>query len=110
MENFDNNFIEIGKYLNLIAKEVNTITNDNLEIKLKNVNSYIKQIDRKKKEIKENSTKDYYAVVCDAIHNEVKQISVKFDSIAEVKKENIRSISEELAKTVNKKKLINYQR
>ncbi|MBK7104464.1 MAG: hypothetical protein IPH62_04190 [Ignavibacteriae bacterium] len=110
MKNVDNNFVEIGSYLNLITKEVNTITNDNLDIKLKNVNSYIKQIDRKKREIKENSTEDYFKAVCDRIHTEVKHISTKFDSIVEEKKEIIKNISEELSKTVNKKKLINYQR
>ncbi|MBK8944995.1 MAG: hypothetical protein IPM32_06935 [Ignavibacteriae bacterium] len=110
MENVDNNFYEIGNYLKLVDKEVSSINDDNLDIKLRNINSFIKQIEKKKSEIKKNSTNELYVLICDRIHNEVKQISTKFDSIADAKKENIKSIGEELSKTVNKKKLINYQR
>ncbi|MBI1932591.1 MAG: hypothetical protein HYS24_08640 [Ignavibacteriales bacterium] len=106
----EKNLKEIDEYLYFITKEVNSINDENLDIKLKNVNSFIKQIDRKKTEIKNSATNDYYLAVCDKIHNEVKQITAKFDNIIEAKKENLKSISEELSKTVNKKKLINYQR
>lgn len=110
MENVEKIFIDIKSFIKLVDKEVSSINEDNIDIKLKNINSFIKQIEKKKNDIKTNSTKEYYTLICDRIHNEVKQISTKFDSIAEVKKEKIKIIGEELSKTVNKKKLINYQR
>jgi hypothetical protein len=110
MDKFDKNLVEISNYINLISREVNTINDENIEIKLKNVNSFIKQISRKKEEIKNTSSVEYYKYICDMIHKGVKQISSKFDSIIEVKKEEQRTISSELSKLGNKKKLINYQR
>ncbi|MCB0729851.1 MAG: hypothetical protein KDC88_02360 [Ignavibacteriae bacterium] len=110
MEKIDKNMELINNYLGLISKEVGTINNNNLEIKLKNVDSYVKHLERIKKELKESTSKQYYAYICDVLHKGVKQISGEFDSIIERKKEEQNQITLELSKIGNEKKLINYQR
>lgn len=100
----------INNYLQQISSEVNSMNDENLETKLKNVNSYIKQIGLYKKSLKNSTSENEYAYICDVVHRGVKQISTKFDSIIENKKEEQSKISSELSKVVNKKKLINYQR
>ncbi|MCB0750785.1 MAG: hypothetical protein KDC52_04875 [Ignavibacteriae bacterium] len=110
MEKIDKNMELINNYLGLISKEVGTINNNNLEIKLKNVDSYVKHLERIKKELKESTSKQYYSYICDVLHKGVKQISGEFDSIIERKKEEQNQITLELSKIGNEKKLINYQR
>lgn len=100
----------INNYLLQISNEVHCINDDNLSEKLSIVNGYIKQIEAKKAELKQKSTKNEYTYICDLLHTGVKLVSNKFDSIIEKKKEEQKRISSELSKIVVKKKLINYQR
>ena len=110
MEELKNDIVQLNNYLLLISNEVNCINDDNLNEKLSIVNNYIKQIEVKKAELKQKSTKKEYTYICDLLHTGVKLVSNKFDSIIEKKKEEQKRISSELSKIVIKKKLINYQR
>lgn len=101
---------KFDEYLSQIAIEIDAINDDNVYEKIKNVNSFIKEIAQSKAELKQNTTKNDYYYICDLLHKRVKLISDKFDSIIEKKKEEQHNISSELSKIVNKKKLINYQR
>ena len=110
MEELKNDIVQLNNYLLQISNEVNCINDDNLNEKLSIVNNYIKQIEVKKAELKQKSTKNEYNYICDLLHTGVKLVSNKFDSIIEKKKEEQKRISSELSKIVIKKKLINYQR
>ena len=105
-----NDIAELNTYLKQISFEVDSMNEDNFNDKLTIVNNYIRCLDNKKVELKKKSTKNDYYYICDLLHNRVKLISDKFDSIIEKKKEEQLSISSELSKIVVKKKLINYQR
>ncbi len=102
--------VELNTYLSQIANEVDSINDDNFNEKLTIVNDYIKELEEKKAELRQKSTKNEYTYICDLLHTRVKLVSNKFDSIIEKKKEEQKRISSELSKIVIKKKLINYQR
>ena len=106
----DNKIELLDQYLSKIALEVDAINDDNFNEKIVNVNKFIKKLGKNKAELKQYTSKNDYYYICDLIHNRVKQISEKFDSIIEKKKEEQLSISSELSNIVIKKKLINYQR
>ena len=101
---------KFDKYLSQIAIEVDAINDENFNEKMKNVNDFIKQIGKNKTELQKITSKNDYYYICDLLHNRVKLISDKFDSMIEKKKEEQLSISSELSRIVIKKKLINYQR
>jgi len=101
---------DINTHLRQISLGVDSINNDNFDERLKKVNLYIRQLENKKKYLKKNSSENEYNWICDVVHMGVKQISTKLDNVIEKKKEEQKNISSELSKSVNKKKLINYQR
>lgn len=102
--------VELNTYLSQIASEVEKINDDNFSEKLAIINNYIKELEEKKAELRQKSTKNEYNYICDLLHTRVKLVSNKFDNIIEKIKEEQEGISSELSKIVIKKKLINYQR
>ena len=106
----ESKLVELNTYLSQIASEVDDVNEDNFNEKLTIVNNYIKELEEKKAELRQKSTKNEYTYICDMLHTRVKQVSNKFDSIIEKKKEEQARICSELSKIVIKKKLINYQR
>lgn len=101
---------ELRRFLDKIEKETNVINGENIDARLKNINSIIKHVNKRKLFLKDKLSETEYKHICDAIHTRVKQIVPKFDSIIETRLEEQKILSSQLSKTVIQKKLINYQR
>jgi uncharacterized membrane protein len=89
---------------------LDNLTDENFESNFVQINKLVKQIDKTKTYLRENFSEENVKSKSDAVHTSIKQIRAKFDSIIEEKKKAQIEISAELIKTVNQKKLINYQR
>jgi hypothetical protein len=110
MENLKDDILITSNFLDKITSEISILNDENFDSKIEKINGIIKKVGDKKKQLKENLSENDYYYYCDLVHTGVKQISTMVDSIIEQKKEKLSNISEELSKTVNKKKLIKYQR
>lgn len=110
MSELHSNLSELKNYLYLVLNNLNELDNGNFNAKMDNVNSLIKEIEKKRQYIKNNFNQKYLQGKSDLLHMMIKQISARFDDIIENKKKEQVEISSELNKLVNKKKIINYQR
>ena len=110
MDLLKSNFSELNGYLSSVISNLDEINNENFDRKMHNINTLIEHIEKKRVYLLNNYSLDVLKTNCDAANSAVKQINSRFDSIIESKKEQQKLLSSELAKIVNKKKLINYQR
>ena len=110
MVEFNSNLNKLKNDLFLVLDNLDELNDDNFSNKMNNVTSLIKQIEEKRKYIKNKFSEESLHSKSDLLHTAVKQIVAKFDGIIEEKKEKQFAISSELNKLSNKKKLINYQR
>jgi len=110
MQELNNSLNQLKNDLYLVLNNLDELNEDNFNNKMQDVNSLIKQIEKKRVYIKKKFSAESLHGKSDLLHTAVKQIVAKFDGIIEEKKEQQIEISSELNKLVNKKKLINYQR
>lgn len=110
MQQLNENISELEKHLFNVIDNLDNLTDENFDSNFNNISILVKKIEEKKKNLLDNFGEDVVKSKSDAVHTAIKQIRTKFDSIIEEKKEAQIKISAELANTVNKKKLINYQR
>ncbi len=101
---------DLNNNLFVVLDNLNNIDDQNFESNLKNIGSLISKIEENNTFVKNNAITYELKSKSDLHHRTVKQIKERFDSIIEEKKALQKTISEELAKTINQKKLINYQR
>jgi archaellum component FlaC len=110
MENIKQDILTTKKLFSEISSEINLLNDDNFDSKIENINSIIESVTVKKKQLRDKLPENEYNYYCDLVHKGVKEISTIVDSIIEDKKQSLDSITEELSKTVNQKKIIKYQR
>jgi len=110
MVTLNENLNEVKNYLRLVNDNLNSITVENFDSTMKEINSLTEKIKEKGKFIKSKFPKEQFKNESDTIHNMIKQITKKLDSIVEEKREEQTEICLNLTKLANKKKLINYQR
>lgn len=110
MEHLQQKFSELNGDLSLVISALNEIDENNFDQKMGSIRSLVEQIEEKRVYLKNNFDSSVLKMNCDVANMAVKQIFRQFDSIIESKKKQQETLSTELAKIVNKKKLINYQR
>lgn len=101
---------ELNGNLKEILFNLNTLNDSNYSASSNNIKTLIPKIQEEIRTIRKEPDGSGYLKRCDVYQNTIKQINEKFDSIIDKKKKMKKSISDELSKTINKKKLINYQR
>lgn len=110
MEHLQHKVSELNGNLSLVISALNEIDDNNFDQKISSIRTLVEQIEEKRIYLKNNFDSSILKMNCDVANRAVKQIFLQFDSIIESKKKEQESLSSELAKIVNKKKLINYQR
>ncbi|PID62496.1 MAG: hypothetical protein CR986_01645 [Ignavibacteriae bacterium] len=101
---------ELNGDLKEILVNLNTLNDSNYSKSSNNIRSLISKIQEEIKTIREEPDGNQYLKRSELYQTMTKQINEKFDSIIEEKKKLKNSIGNELSKTINKKKIINYQR
>lgn len=101
---------ELNGYLSLVLHNLKNIDDKNFDSTVNNINSLIKEIEKRKIYLKENYSIESLNDNCDIANTTVKEIKLKFDDIIEAKKEKESFIVSELNKIINEKKLIKYKR
>ena len=110
MENFNQNIRDLKKNLYIVLENLNNLNDDNFDSSMSKIKSLSHIIEEKKNIVKNCLITEEYKSERDEYQTAIKLINEKFDSIIEEKKEVQKKISKELSKTINQKKLINYQR
>lgn len=110
MQLLDVNINDLEKHLFNVINNLDNLNDENFDSNFENITVLIKKIEEKKSFLINNFSEEVVKSKSDTVHTAIKQIRTKFDSVIEAKKEAQNRISAELANTVNKKKLINYQR
>ena len=110
MQALDTNINKLENYLFHVIDKLDNLTDENFDSTFVTISDLVKRIDTTKNYLKANYSENELKSKSDLVHSTIKQISAKFDSIIEEKKKLQDDISAELAKKVNQKKLINYQR
>ncbi len=110
MSNIKLKLNDLNGHLKEILVTLNTLNDSNYSKSSNNIMSLITKIQEEIKTICEEPNGNHYLKRSELYQTMTKQINEKFDSIIEEKKRAQKIISDELAKKVNQKKLINYQR
>ena len=110
MDNLNNDIAKIREDFNRIIFYLENFSMDNFDQEISNINKLIKKIEIQRK-VMQRKYLDWELKK----HNEnlditIKEIVKKFDSIIEQKTLVQKEVSEELKKSLNEKKLINYSR
>ncbi len=107
---------EIQKYILDIKNELNQVIDnlDNIDVdfdkKIDHVDLFSEEIRKKREYLLNNYPKEDLEIFNDEIDILIKQIVKKFDSIIESKKNTQNELKVKLKKTLNQKKLVNYNR
>ncbi|MCB0746433.1 MAG: hypothetical protein KDC52_14640 [Ignavibacteriae bacterium] len=107
---FNQNFQELKKNLYIVLENLNNINDENFDSNMNKIKNLAHGIEERKNKVKNSLITEEYKSERDEYQTAIKLINEKFDSIIEKKKEVQKKISMELSKTINQKKLINYQR
>jgi hypothetical protein len=91
-------------------KSLNEITNNNFEKNLLYVKNVLKESQKHKLFLIEKYSKDELMIFESDLTNLAKEIKKTFDSIIENKKLELDKIKEQIRRTQNQKKLVNYIR
>ena len=107
---------EIQKYILEIKNELNQIIDnldnidDAFDTKIDNIDLFSEEIRKKREYLLNNYQKEDLEIFNKEIDVLIKQIVERFDSIIENKKNTQDEIKVKLKKTLNQKKLVNYNR